>query len=120
MQKALSKQFSPEFLNRMDEIITFEQLDLEAIKKIVDVELEALFRRMDALGYRVDISDEAKTFVAEHGYDVQYGARPLKRAIQTYIEDGIAQLIVNDELPTGSTISITKEEGKTELTLQKA
>ena len=120
VQKALSKQFSPEFLNRMDEIITFEQLDLEAIKKIVDVELEALFRRMDALGYRVDISDEAKTFVAEHGYDVQYGARPLKRAIQTYIEDGIAQLIVNDELPTGSTISITKEEGKTELTLQKA
>lgn len=120
VQKALSKQFSPEFLNRMDEIITFEQLDLEAIKKIVDVELEALFRRMDALGYRVDISDEAKTFVAEHGYDVQYGARPLKRAIQTYIEDGIAQLIVNDELPTGSTISITKEEGKTELTLHKA
>ncbi len=120
VQKALSKQFSPEFLNRMDEIVTFEQLDLEAIKKIIDVELEGLFRRIGALGYQVEISDEAKTFVAERGYDVQYGARPLKRAIQTYIEDGIAQLIVNDELPSGSTISITKEEGKSELTLNKA
>ncbi|OYP39467.1 ATP-dependent Clp protease ATP-binding subunit [Prevotella sp. P5-50] len=119
VQKALSKQFSPEFLNRMDEIITFEQLDLEAIKKIIDIELRGLFKRMEALGYQVQITDEAKAFVAERGYDVQFGARPLKRAIQNYIEDGIAELIIDGELEANSTISISKEEGKSELTIQK-
>ena len=120
VQKALSKQFSPEFLNRLDEIITFDQLDLDAIKLIIDVELKGLFNRINALGYQVELSDDAKQFVAEKGYDVQFGARPLKRAIQTYIEDSISELIVNGELQTGATIRITKAEGKDELTCQPA
>ena len=115
VQKALSKQFSPEFLNRLDEIITFDQLDLEAIKQIIDIELKGLYKRIGDLGYQIDISDEAKQFVAEKGYDVQFGARPLKRAIQNYIEDGISELIVNGDLPAGSTIHITKQSDKDEL-----
>ena len=115
VQKALSKQFSPEFLNRLDEIITFDQLDLQAIKQIIDVELKGVFKRIGDLGYQVELSDDAKQFVAEKGYDVQFGARPLKRAIQTYIEDGISELIVNGDVKTGATIHINKVEGKDEL-----
>ncbi len=118
VQKALSKQFSPEFLNRLDEIITFDQLDLAAIKRIVDVELSGLWKRIEDMGYQVELSEEAKEFVAEKGYDVQFGARPLKRAIQNYIEDGIAELIVNSEIPLGATIRISKEEGKDELKIE--
>ena len=116
VQKALSKQFSPEFLNRLDEIITFDQLDLEAIKQIIDIELRGLYKRIEQTGYHIDLSEEAKEFVATKGYDVQFGARPLKRAIQNYIEDGISDLIVNGELQPGDTIHITKAEGKEELT----
>ena len=116
VQKALSKQFSPEFLNRLDEIITFDQLDLEAIKKIIDIELKGLYKRIEALGYTVELSEEARQFVAEKGYDVQFGARPLKRAIQNYIEDGISELIVNGDIKPGTTIHITKEEQQDELT----
>ena len=116
VQKALSKQFSPEFLNRLDEIITFDQLDLEAIKKIIDVELKGLYKRIEALGYSVELSEEARQFVSETGYDVQFGARPLKRAIQNYIEDGISELIVNGDIKPGTTIHITKEEQQDELT----
>ena len=116
VQKALSKQFSPEFLNRLDEIITFDQLDLEAIKQIIDVELSGLYKRISDLGYTIDLSDEAKQFVAEKGYDVQFGARPLKRAIQSYIEDGISELIVNGDLAEGAIIHVGKAEGKEELT----
>ena len=119
VQKALSKQFSPEFLNRLDEIITFDQLDLTAIKKIIDVELRGLYKRISDLGFTIDLSDEAKEFVAEKGYDVQFGARPLKRAIQTYIEDGISELIVNGDLPEGSVIHIGKAADKDELTFEK-
>ena len=119
VQKALSKQFSPEFLNRLDEIITFDQLDLEAIKLIIDVELKGLYKRINDMGFQMELSDEAKQFVAEKGYDVQFGARPLKRAIQTYIEDGISELIVNGELQPGSTIFINKAEGKQELSFTK-
>ena len=119
VQKALSKQFSPEFLNRLDEIITFDQLDLEAIKLIIDVELKGLYKRINDMGFQMELSDEAKQFVAEKGYDVQFGARPLKRAIQTYIEDGISELIVNGELQLGSTIFINKAEGKQELSFTK-
>ncbi len=116
VQKALSKQFSPEFLNRLDEIITFDQLDLEAIKKIIDIELKGLYKRIETLGYTVDLSEEARQFVAEKGYDVQFGARPLKRAIQNYIEDGISELIINGDLKSGTTIHITKEDPQDELT----
>jgi len=115
VQKALSKQFSPEFLNRLDEIITFDQLDLEAIKKIIDIELKGLYQRIEQIGYKIDLSEEAKEFVATKGYDVQFGARPLKRAIQNYIEDGISDMIVNSSLPLGSTIHIKLHENKNEL-----
>ena len=115
VQKALSKQFSPEFLNRLDEIITFDQLDLDAIKRIIDVELKGLYQRIEQIGYKINLSDEAKEFVATKGYDVQFGARPLKRAIQNYIEDGISDLIVNGGLPLGSVIHITLHENKNEL-----
>lgn len=116
IQKSLSQQFSPEFLNRLDEIITFDQLDLSAIKQIINIELGQLFKRVETLGYKIDITDEAKTFVAQKGYDVQFGARPLKRAIQTYIEDGLSERIINGELTEGEMIHISKEEGKNELT----
>ena len=115
VQKALSKQFSTEFLNRLDEIITFDQLDIEAIKRIIDVELKSLYARIEQIGYRINLSDEAKAFVASKGYDVQFGARPLKRAIQNYIEDGISDIIVNGGLPLGSVIHITLHENKNEL-----
>lgn len=119
VQKALSKQFSPEFLNRLDEIITFDQLDLNAIKKIVDIEISSLFKRIKNMGYNVELSEDAKEFVAQRGYDVQFGARPLKRAIQNYIEDGIAEMIVNDDLPLGSTILVTKDSEKDEIKFVK-
>ena len=115
VQKALSKQFSPEFLNRLDEIITFDQLDLEAIKQIIDIELKGLYKRIEQIGYHIDLSEEAKEFVATKGYDVQFGARPLKRAIQNYIEDGISDLVVNGDLKPGDTIHVTLHENKNEL-----
>ena len=118
VQKALSKQFSPEFLNRLDEIITFDQLDLNAIKRIIDIELNALLKRINEMGYTVELSNEAKEFVASKGYDVQFGARPLKRAIQNYIEDGLAELIVSGDLPQGSTIHIGKQPDAEELTFE--
>ncbi|MBQ8095573.1 MAG: AAA family ATPase, partial [Prevotella sp.] len=116
VQKALSKQFSPEFLNRLDEIITFDQLDLEAIKKIVNVELKPLLKRIGDLGYQVELTTAAKEFVASKGYDVQFGARPLKRALQNYVEDGICELIINEEMPAGSIVRIDKHPEKEELT----
>ena len=115
VQKALSKQFSPEFLNRLDEIITFDQLDLEAIKRIVDIDLKALTRRINDLGYQIELDESAREFVATKGYDVQFGARPLKRALQTYVEDGISEMIINDSLPEGAVIHITKNPDKEEL-----
>lgn len=110
IQKSLSKQFAPEFLNRLDEIITFDQLNLEAIRKIIDIELTDLYKRIENLGYQLNIDDKAKDFVAEKGYDVQYGARPLKRAIQNYIEDTVCERIMSGELSVGDTITITKED----------
>ena len=112
VQKALSKQFSPEFLNRLDEIITFDQLDLDAIKRIIDVELKGLYSRIEQIGYHISLSDEAKEFVATKGYDVQFGARPLKRAIQNYLEDGISDLIVNGNLEPGATIHIELKDNE--------
>ena len=112
VQKALSKQFSPEFLNRLDEIITFDQLDLDAIKKIIDIELKSLYKRIEQIGYKVSLAEDAKEFVATKGYDVQFGARPLKRAIQNYIEDGISDIIVNGNLPLGSVIHITLKDNE--------
>jgi len=115
IQKSLSKQFAPEFLNRLDEIITFDQLDLEAIKKIIDIELKGLYKRIESLGYQLTITDNAKEFVATKGYDVQFGARPLKRAIQNYIEDGVCEKLLSNELHEGDTIAVSKIPNKDEL-----
>ena len=119
IQKSLSKQFAPEFLNRLDEIITFDQLDLNAINRIIDIELKGLYKRVEDLGYHLEITSEAKTFVASKGYDVQFGARPLKRAIQTYIEDLLAERILSDELALGGTIVIDKCPDKEELLVKE-
>ena len=115
IQKSLSKQFAPEFLNRLDEIITFDQLDLKAIKKIIDIELKGLYKRIESLGYQLTITDNAKEFVATKGYDVQFGARPLKRAIQNYIEDGVCEKLLSGELHEGDTIAVSKIPNKDEL-----
>lgn len=106
IQKSLAHKFAPEFLNRLDEIITFDQLDNTAIRKIVDIELSRLFKRINDMGYAVEISDKAKTLLANKGYSPQYGARPLKRAIQTYIEDVLCELLLSDEKRTSKTIAI--------------
>ena len=115
IQKSLSKQFAPEFLIRLDEIITFDQLDLKAIKKIIDIELKGLYKRIESLGYQLTITDSAKEFVATKGYDVQFGARPLKRAIQNYIEDGVCEKLLSGELHEGDTIAVSKIPNKDEL-----
>ncbi len=109
IQKSLSKQFAPEFLNRLDEIITFDQLDLAAITQIVDLELASLNRRIDDLGFHLQVTDAAKEFVAKKGYDVQFGARPLKRAIQTYIEDLVCENILSGEYTQGDAMLVDKE-----------
>ena len=108
IQKSLSKQFSPEFLNRLDEIITFDQLDLNAIKQIVEIELKGLYKRVGELGYALQLSDAAKEFVAKKGYDVQFGA--LKRAIQNYVEDGLSERILSGEMKEGDSILVNLTE----------
>ena len=106
LQKALNKAFSPEFLNRIDDIVMFDSLDKESIFKIIDIELAGFLSRIDNLGFNVIISEAARTFIAEKGYDVQYGARPLKRAIQKYLEDELAELIIGERITAGDTINV--------------
>ncbi|MBO4826279.1 MAG: ATP-dependent Clp protease ATP-binding subunit [Prevotella sp.] len=118
IQKSLSRQFSPEFLNRLDEIVTFDQLDLDAIKQIIDIELRGLYKRFGDMGYKMEITDKAKEFVATKGYDVQFGARPLKRAIQNYIEDSVCEMLLDDSLKPGNTIVVDKKEDAEELTFE--
>lgn len=112
IQKALNKQFSPEFLNRIDEIITFDQLELDAILKIIGIELKGLYKRMDDLGITLEITEEAQKFIAEKGYDKQFGARPLRRAIQQHLEDGISEMLVEDEAKEGDTILAELKDDK--------
>lgn len=104
--KALNKSFAPEFINRLDEIITFDQLDINALEKIIDIELKGLYERMESLGYKLVIDDAVKRFVASKGYDVQFGARPLKRSIQNNLEDELAELILNEDPQAGDTIHV--------------
>lgn len=115
IMKSLSKQFAPEFLNRLDDVITFDQLSIEALEKIVDIQLADLSARLLSMGYRLSITDAAKSFIANHGYDVQFGARPLRRAIQTYIEDKLTEALISEELTPGQTIGIDKITDKDEL-----
>lgn len=120
IQKALSRQFAPEFLNRLDEIITFDQLDAKAIRKIVDVEIDKLIKRISKNGYAVTVTDAAKTFLATKGYDPQFGARPLKRAIQTYVEDEICERILFGEINAGDTIVVDKKADEEKLAVEKS
>ena len=110
--KALNKSFAPEFINRLDEIITFDQLDLDALTRIIDIELEGLYSRVKNIGYKLVIDEDAKKFVATKGYDVQFGARPLKRAIQNNLEDGISELILGSEMAAGDTIKVSYDKEK--------
>ena len=112
ISKSLSKQFSPEFLNRIDEIITFDQLDMEAIRKIVDIELKKTLKRMTELGYEIEVTDKAKDFMAHNGYDVQYGARPLKRVIRRYIEDEVCSQILSATLSKDDILTVDKDNEK--------
>lgn len=110
--KALNKSFAPEFINRLDEIITFDQLDLDALTRIIDIELKGLYSRVKNIGYKLVIDEDAKKFVATKGYDVQFGARPLKRAIQNNLEDGISELILGSEMAVGDTIKVSYDKEK--------
>ena len=119
--KALNKQFAPEFLNRLDEIINFDQLEMDSLVKIVDIELEGLYKRVESIGYKLVMDDEARKFIANKGYDIQYGARPLKRAIQTHVEDALAEVILGSEIQEGDTIRGThdKEKDAIVMTIEK-
>lgn len=110
--KALNKSFEPEFINRLDEIITFDQLDMDALTRIIDIELKGLYSRVENIGYKLVIDEDAKKFVATKGYDVQFGARPLKRAIQNNLEDGISELILGSEMAAGDTIKVSYDKEK--------
>lgn len=106
VQKALKSAFSPEFLNRIDDVIIFNSLSKDDIHKIIDIELKSLFKRIEDLGYKVEVSDAAKEFLTEKGFDPQYGARPLKRAIQKYLEDELAEIIIKGQVPEGGTLKV--------------
>lgn len=120
IQKALNKSFAPEFLNRIDEIITFDQLSLEAIIKIVDIELDGLARRVAALGHILEVDEQAKKFLATKGYDIQFGARPLKRAIQQYLEDALSEMIVSGGIQEGDRIIVTVNQSEDQLSVSKS
>jgi len=117
IQSALKKAFSPEFLNRLDDVIVFNSLQREQLHKIIDLNLAKLFSRLNALGYNVELTDAAKDFISEKGYDQQYGARPLNRAIQKYLEDPVAEEILRGDIQLGDTLLANKEEGKDELVI---
>src|SRR5690606_8100485 len=106
IENALKKTFAPEFLNRIDDIIIFNSLSKENIYNIIDIELEKLYKRLSDLGYYVDLTEEAKNFIADKGFDKDYGARPLRRAIQKYIEDPMAEEIINSEISEGDKLLI--------------
>jgi ATP-dependent Clp protease ATP-binding subunit ClpC len=118
IQNALKKAFSPEFLNRLDDVIVFNSLQREHIHKIIDISLAKLFARVTAMGYNIELTEKAKDFLSEKGYDPQYGARPLNRAIQKYLEDAVAEEILRGEISEGDTLLADFEEGKEELTIK--
>ena len=118
IEKALKRAFAPEFLNRIDDIILFNNLDEEDISKIIDIEMDSLLKRIDLLGYTVKVTKEAKNFIAEKGYDIKFGARPLKRAIQKYLEDPLSEEIINTNIKEGDTIRIKLDSNKLELVMK--
>jgi len=118
IENALKKSFAPEFLNRIDDVVIFNALEKEDIHAIIDIELEQLLDRIDGLGYKLKLSEKAKDYIADKGFDRQYGARPLKRAIQKYIEDALAEKIVNSKLKEYDSIFMDLDEEKDELTIK--
>jgi ATP-dependent Clp protease ATP-binding subunit ClpC len=120
IQKALNKAFAPEFLNRVDDIVMFDQLSKESIYKIIDLELEGLYKRIGDLGFKINLTETAKEFIANKGYDIQFGARPLKRAIQKYIEDELAEKIISTGMKEGDTVIIDFDEEKQQIIMNKA
>ena len=117
VRKALERQFSPEFLNRIDDIITFDQLDKTSILKIIDIELKKLLDRIEKLGYHLNVDDTTKNYIAEIGYDKQYGARPLRRAIQNSLETLISEQIVEGNIPDGADINAVYDNTTKKITL---
>ncbi len=118
IHNALKKAFAPEFLNRIDDVVMFNTLTKEHIFKIIDIELLGLFQRISSLGYQIKLSPAAKDFIAEKGYDIQFGARPLKRAIQKYLEDPMAEVIIKADIKEGDTISVGFSKKKEEITMK--
>ena len=118
IENALKKAFAPEFLNRVDDVMVFNNLDREDIHKIIEIELEKLFTRIKDLGYHMTLTDKAKDYIADKGFDKEYGARPLKRAIQKYIEDALAEEIINSNLQEGDSITMDLNKKTNELTIK--
>jgi ATP-dependent Clp protease ATP-binding subunit ClpC len=117
IESALKRAFAPEFLNRVDDVIVFNSLEKEEIYKIIDIELKALFGRVEALGYEIKLTEAAKEYIAEKGFDSSFGARPLKRAIQKFLEDPIAEEILKGELSSGDTMQVDFNKEKEEITI---
>ena len=120
IRKALNRKFSPEFLNRVDDIVTFGSLNHDCILKIVDIELASFYKRVEENGLKLEITEAAKNLVADHGFDIQYGARPLKRAIQSEIEDPLSEMLLREEAMAGDTIVIDARDGKIETSIKKS
>jgi ATP-dependent Clp protease ATP-binding subunit ClpC len=118
IEGALKKAFAPEFLNRIDDVVMFNSLSREDIHKIIDIELNSLYGRINGLGYTIRVSDEAKDFISDKGYDVQFGARPLKRAIQKYLEDPLAEEIIRSNLSEGDIIDVDFDKEKEEIRIK--
>jgi len=118
IENALKKAFAPEFLNRIDDVIVFNSLEKEDIRKIINIEIEKVYKRVENLGYQLSLTEKALDFIAEKGYDKQYGARPLKRAIQKYIEDALAEEIVKGSLTENNQIILDYKDGDSELSIE--
>ncbi len=118
IENALKKTFAPEFLNRVDDIVIFNALEKDDIMKIVDIELNKLTKRIEKLGYTLQLTKKAKQFIGEKGYDKQYGARPLSRALQRYVEDLIAEEIVSNQLKEGDDLKLDWDGKAEKLLLQ--
>jgi ATP-dependent Clp protease ATP-binding subunit ClpC len=118
IENALKKAFAPEFLNRIDDVIMFNQLGREHIHQIIDIELKNLYKRLEELGYKIKVSEDAKDFISDKGYDSNFGARPLKRAIQKYVEDPLAEQILSSNLAEGDTISVDYDKDKEDIKIE--
>jgi ATP-dependent Clp protease ATP-binding subunit ClpC len=118
IHKALKNAFAPEFLNRIDDVVLFNALTRDDLHKIIDIELKGLYARVNGLGYQVKLNPAAKDFIVEKGYDIQYGARPLKRAIQKYLEDPMAEVLISADIAEGDTINVGFDSKKEEITVK--